>query len=115
MENPTIAASDRNSLCQFWNDSNQNCDELTYSPSVTAASPCSICSSLKWASPVTACSESDRRNRNANARLSECSYSVSTNPPLRTGHGASSFLGESRGSRSTGSTTSGRFDSEDPI
>jgi hypothetical protein len=43
-----------NSLCQFWNDSNQNCEVLRYSSGVTPGRPCRNCSSLYAAAPETA-------------------------------------------------------------
>jgi hypothetical protein len=56
-----IAATARNSLWQFWKDSNQNCDVRTYCQVPTACPPCSGCSSLYAPAPVRACSQNESR------------------------------------------------------
>src|SRR5690348_2964752 len=51
----TVSATiDMNSLCQFWNDSNQNCDVARYPIADTGSPPWTSWSALYSAEPVTA-------------------------------------------------------------
>ena len=43
-ENTTMAPTARNSLCQFWNDWDQNSDVWTNSHADSPGAPCSSCS-----------------------------------------------------------------------
>src|SRR4028118_542022 len=115
MENTTIAQIARNSLCQFCSDSNQKREEPMYSRTVTVVPPCWSCSSLYSHRPPTACNQKVIRKSRKKVRASEFSYSLSTNPPLRTGQGASGLSRDCRGSLSWGFSSSSLRDSEDPF
>src|SRR5688572_10264632 len=104
----------RNSLCQFWNDSNQNDAEETCSQSETGSPPCPSCSSLCARVLPSACATKDARNSAMKASDREREYSASTQPPRRTGQGASRLLRDTFGSRSTFSVLSGSLDSDEP-
>jgi hypothetical protein len=66
-----IVATPKNSLCQFWKDSNQNCGPSTYSAKRGRAWPCIRSSSTCFRQPCSACIEKETRNRATRARVSE--------------------------------------------
>jgi hypothetical protein len=68
-----MTATARNSLCQFWKDSNQNWDVPTYSSTLTEGWPWASCSSLYAAAPPKACRTFEAANRTKNSPESECS------------------------------------------
>src|SRR5687767_3534313 len=73
MESTTNTQIDKNSLCQFWNDSNQKVDDSIYSSVVNCSPPCSACSWLCFDAPATPCITNDAAKSRTSARLSEFS------------------------------------------
>ena len=107
---------ERNSLCQFWNDSNQNWDVPRYCQGESAdIRPCAASSALWAAAPEAACRRKEAANSSRKARLKEYLYTVSANPPLLTGQGAPFFDVARRGSSSTSARLPGLFDSAEPF
>jgi hypothetical protein len=95
-----MAATARNSLCQFWKDSNQNCEVLKYCQKVTAAPPWLSSWALYALAPPAAWRATDIKNNKKNRPASEFSYTFSTQPPWRTGQGAFAGSAALRGSSS---------------
>ena len=112
-----MAATARNSLCQFWNDSNQNCEVPQVLQHATPASPpCASCSSLYAAAPPAACSSEGRRG--TAGRTGRRASSRTASAPSRRAAPARARPGRpraSRGSSSCGAGSSIGLDSDEPF
>ena len=104
MVSTTIAATARNSDCQFCNDSNQNCAWWTYPSGPTGSPPFTSLFVAVLGAPVTAWSGSMRSpgtGRMKGEGSASCSYTApAISPPCRTGHGVFGSLLSPLGSSS---------------
>ncbi len=108
----TIAASDRNSLCQFWSDSCQNLAVPMYCTVDTGDSPCATCSAECSRAAGGVHQEAD--DEEGHERDAE-RVGVEPSPRPAAAGPAKGRRHEEDRSRSTSSSSSGSFDSADPF
>ena len=113
-DSTTIAAIERNSLCQFWNDSNQNRDDRHVSLASAAAAVRSLLLVVS-AKPPSAWTMNDTRNNRDNAMPQRVLVEPKHEPPRRTGHGTSGLSRTRADPRRRAPLAPGRFDSADPF